>query len=426
MVRRRVESRATTSATADQAWSVVRDFCAPWHPLIETMRPEAGGTIRRFTVKDDDTVYRERLTWFSDSERSMGYTMLEGIAGADRYDGRLTITPTATGAAVTMSAQISATTERCDQIAEGTQVIFDMGIAHIAELAQQVEERPNVTPLSRDVETEDIEIDTLPRLALTVAGKPSETLVLLLHGIGGGRANWSRQVAAIAPLCRVAALDLRGYGDSSLGMAQSSVDDYCDDILRVLDVLGAKRLVLCGLSYGAWIATSFAQRYPEKLAGLVVSGGCTGMSEAGPDEREAFRLSREVPLTEGQTPADFAPSVVKAIAGPGASEQVRADLHQSMAAIPAATYADALRCFTNPLEQFDFSKLNMPVLAMTGEHDRLAPPAEIKNVAERIFDAPPKSFVRFEVIGGAGHVCNLEKPDAYNRPLLEFINQLLA
>ena len=47
-------------------------------------------------------------------------------------------------------------------------------------------------------------------------------------------------------------------------------------------------------------------RYPEMLAGLVLSGGCTGMSEAGPEEREAFRVSREVPLNAGQVPADFA------------------------------------------------------------------------------------------------------------------------
>ena len=43
------------------------------------------------------------------------------------------------------------------------------------------------------------------------------------------------------------------------------------------------------------------------------------MSEAGPDEREAFRVSREVPLNAGQVPADFAPAVVKVLAGPGAS-----------------------------------------------------------------------------------------------------------
>jgi pimeloyl-ACP methyl ester carboxylesterase len=59
-----------------------------------------------------------------------------------------------------------------------------------------------------------------------------------------------------------------------------------------------------------------------------------------------------------------------------------------MAAIPAATYRDALVCFTNPLERFDFSRLTMPVLMMTGEHDRLAPPP--KSAASRAASGMPR------------------------------------
>lgn len=232
------------------------------------------------------------------------------------------------------------------------------------------------------------------------------------------------QLRAVGSVMRAAALDLRGYGDSTLGPRQSTVDDYCADILRVAEKLGAKRLVLVGLSYGSWIATSFAMRHPEMLDALVLSGGCTGMSEAGPDVREAFRVSREVPLNAGQTPADVAPAVVKVLASPGASDEVRRRLFDSMAAIPTATYRDALLCFTNPLERFDFARLTMPALMMTGEHDRLAPPAEIRGVAGRIWDAAPRPDVRFEVIAGAGHVCNVEQPAAYNGPLLDLLGRL--
>jgi pimeloyl-ACP methyl ester carboxylesterase len=109
--------------------------------------------------------------------------------------------------------------------------------------------------------------------------------------------------------------------------------------------------LLCGLNYGPWIAASFALRYPEKVEGLVLCGGCTGISEADPDEREAFRVSRSIPLNAGQTPADFAPAVVDIIAGPQATDTVRAALTESMAAIQAETYRHALNCFCNPLEK---------------------------------------------------------------------------
>ena len=260
-----------------------------------------------------------------------------------------------------------------------------------------------------------------PRLALDIAGHQSGTLCLFLHGIGGGRGNWRGQLAAVAPYMHAAALDLRGYGDSALGASPSTVDDYCADILRVMKECEASRLVVCGLSYGSWIATSFAMRRPELLAGLVLSGGCTGMSEAGVEERENFRKARETPLNAGQTPADFAASVFKVIGGPSATDDMRKQLIESMSAIPAATYRDALQCFTNPLGTFDFSRLTMPVLMMTGEFDRLASPTEIHGVARRITEAKASPNVRFVVIPGAGHVCNVEAPETYNRVLLEFL-----
>jgi pimeloyl-ACP methyl ester carboxylesterase len=429
MPREIVQVQGTLPAAPDDVWSVVRDFCAPWHPWIATIAEERGphgACIRAFTVNGEDTTYREQQTYLSDSDRVLGYTHLEGIRDCEAYNARVTVTPAETGGTVVVwTATTRAPAARLGEICAGTRAVFQEGIAALGAIApthQPPVSKFKVTrlpPLAKRV------IDKLPRLALTTAGGQGDRLCLFLHGIGGGRENWKTQVAMAGSVMPAAALDLRGYGDSTLGARQSTVDDYCEDILRVMEVMGAKRLVLVGLSYGSWIATSFAMRHPAMLAGLVLSGGCTGMSEAGPDEREAFRVAREVPLNAGQTPADFAPTVVKVLAGPSASETDRQTLLDSMAAIPAATYRDALTCFTQPLERFDFSRLTMPVLMMTGEHDRLAPPSEIRGVAGRIWDAAPRPDVRFEVIAGAGHVCNVENPVAYNRQLLSFLIRLI-
>jgi pimeloyl-ACP methyl ester carboxylesterase len=320
-----------------------------------------------------------------------------------------------------MSADLTAPVARAAAIAAGTEAIFKEAVAALAAAAETGAARPHPQSALAPVATHSLRIDDLPRLALDVTPPKPGPLCLFLHGIGGARSNWHAQLGVVGHQVQAAALDLRGYGDSTLGQNQSTVDDYCEDILRVAAVLGADRLILVGLSYGSWIATSFAMRHPEMLAGLVLSGGCTGMSEAGASEREAFRVSREVPLNAGQVPADFAPVVVNVIAGPDANAAVRAELLTSMSAIPAATYRDALVCFTNPLERFDFAALTMPVLMMTGEHDRLAPPSEIRSVAERIFDASRTPDVRFEVIAGVGHVCNVEGAEAYTRHLQDFV-----
>lgn len=434
MVERKVHSIARSPEPPQALWARVRDFCAPWHPGVRAMRAERDGNgalVRAFEVQGEDTTYRERLTYFSDSDRAMAYTHVAGIAGCDAYDARLSVQPDdADGSILSMTAVMSAAPGRVDEMAEGTQAVFDTGLAALVASAG--------TPLPQtgapDLPMAEIStrmIDDLPRLGLSVAGlnadgKADGTLCLFLHGIGGNRTNWHAQVATMGAMMPTAALDLQGYGDSTLGPQQSSVDDYCADILRVAEVLAADRLILVGLSYGAWIATSFAMRHPERLAGLVLTGGCTGMSEAGPDERDAFRISREVPMNEGQSPADFAPGVVKVIAGPNVSDAARAALLASMQAIPRETYRDALRCFTNPLERFDFSRLNLPILMMTGEHDVLAPPHEIKGVADRIWSSATPADVRFEMLHGAGHVCNLEAPEAFTGALREFAARIIA
>jgi pimeloyl-ACP methyl ester carboxylesterase len=407
MAARDIKVERRIAVGADDVWAVAGDFCGAWHPFVDWIESEQGGMVRRFGVKGETGHYRERLTYFSDCDTELRYEMLEGISGAQSYAACLKVRPDGPyHCTVTWTAHIVADESRATQIAEGTAAVFEAGIAALA--ATQVA---------------SISLPGAPRLCASVGPASPGPLVVFLHGIGGGRQNWRRQQIAIADRCQTAALDLRGYGDSARGEEQSRVDDYCDDILRVMKHFGRDEVILCGLSYGAWIATSFAMRYPGKLRALVLSGGSTGMSEASAAEREAFFASRQKPLDEGKTPADFASAVVNIIAGPGVDEATQHLLHQSMAAIPTATYRDAVYCFTHPEGTFDFSKITCPVLMMTGEHDRLASPTEIRAVANRIHKACPQADVRFEVIAKAGHVCNLEQPDQYNAILTQFLQR---
>ncbi len=406
-------------------WAVLRDFGGAWHPAMAWVRAERGAKgalVRAFGVAGEATVYCEQRVWFSDSGRALAYRHLQGIRDVERYDARVAVTPAEGGSTVTWTAELTAPAALAPEIADGTRAIFKMGIAALGGVAAAGVPAWQAPPA---VGVADIRLDGVPHLALSVTPDLGrDTLCLFLHGIGGGRWNWQAQLRAVGGVMRAAALDLRGYGDSALGPGQSTVEDYCADILRVAKVLGARRLVLCGLSYGSWIATSFAMRHPQMVAGLVLSGGCTGMSEAGEQERTAFRQAREVPLNAGQSPADFAPAVVSVLAGPSITPEARAELLATMAAVPAATYRDALSCFTNPRERFDFARLDMPVLLMTGAQDRLAPPHEIAAVALRIRDQAEMPDVQFEVIAGAGHVCNVEAPDDYNSHLLPFLQRL--
>jgi hypothetical protein len=82
MGREVVQVQGHVPAPPDAVWSVVRDFCGAWHPWIASIHNEQGrqgALVRAFTVDGEDTVYREELTYFSNSDQVLGYTHLEGI-----------------------------------------------------------------------------------------------------------------------------------------------------------------------------------------------------------------------------------------------------------------------------------------------------------------------------------------------------------
>jgi len=423
MAEGKVTVEEVVPASAARVWGVLSDFTAHWHPFIAEIardRDEHGRLLRRFRVHGEDTVYIERLTYLSDWDRTLAYEHVSGIREADEYRARCSVEELSPAQCrVTWVATFAAPEHRIAAIAQGTEAVLKAGLA---ALAGNLSPEPPVFILKEPADClSTVIIAGEPRLAVSVSPAMPGPLLLFLHGIGGNRSNWTRQQLALADHVQTVALDLRGYGGSALGSGRSHVGDYCSDILRAMAELKKDKVILCGLSYGSWIATSFAMRHGDRLAGLILSGGCTGMSEASPQEREGFLAARQVPLDQGRTPADFAPEVVRMLAGPHVTAGMRSEMLAAMGAIPADTYRDALLCFTHPDESFDFAKIKCPVLLMTGEHDRLATPAEIRSVANRIHERSPAPNVRFEVIARAGHLCNIEAPSRYNRLLRQFL-----
>jgi 3-oxoadipate enol-lactonase len=93
--------------------------------------------------------------------------------------------------------------------------------------------------------------------------------LILLHGGGGDSSTWDRVASAFAATHRVYAVDLRGFGATSRGGPYGFMP-MRDDILGLLDVLGADRYDLVGHSMGGTVAWLAAQQQPDRVAHLVV------------------------------------------------------------------------------------------------------------------------------------------------------------
>lgn len=97
--------------------------------------------------------------------------------------------------------------------------------------------------------------------------------MLLVHGMVGHTGFWRPMMARRRPTrARVAALDLRGHGDSAPARdADYSVEGCADDVAAAMDALGFGRAVVVGHSYGAFVALEAAARDPARVPVLVLA-----------------------------------------------------------------------------------------------------------------------------------------------------------
>ncbi|MCH2169339.1 alpha/beta hydrolase [Myxococcota bacterium] len=95
--------------------------------------------------------------------------------------------------------------------------------------------------------------------------------MLLLHGFGNEAHLWDDFAPKVAPHYRVLALDQRGHGDSDHDPeSRYDVHSMVEDVEALTRALDIDRLVIIGFSMGGRVATLFAGRHPERMAGLVI------------------------------------------------------------------------------------------------------------------------------------------------------------
>lgn len=249
-------------------------------------------------------------------------------------------------------------------------------------------------------------------IAVRVSG--AGPTLLFLHGIGGNSRNWAPQLDHFGGRYTAAAWDARGYGES--GGALGRFEQFADDAAVVIGALGGPAHVV-GLSMGGRIALDLVRRYPDKVRSLTLANTSAGSPEtAAPEKVAAFLAMRLKPLVEdGLSPADIAEAIVGGIAGPNISPAAREALLDSHRRLHKDGYIAAMRAVTAFTDFPDFVSIAVPTLVLTASEDRVAPPAHARLMAETIRGAQLVEIV------GAGHISNLEAPNAFNAALGTFL-----
>ncbi len=246
----------------------------------------------------------------------------------------------------------------------------------------------------------------------------SGPLVVFLHGIGGNRKNWVRQLDVVGAEFTAAAWDARGYGDSEDYEGSLDFTDFTRDLGRLIDSFGVRRAHLVGISMGGRIALDFYGKWPDRVATLTLADTSAGNSRVNnAEEIDAFLAIRKRPLLEGKTPRDIAPQVLASLIGPGTARDASDLMLESLAQLRAGSYLKTLDTVTRYSKFLPFEQIAVPVLVLVGEHDRIATPAYALEMANRIPGA------HYAVIPGASHISNLDRAAEFNRLLMDFLRK---
>ena len=109
----------------------------------------------------------------------------------------------------------------------------------------------------------------------------SEKLVILLHGFMGSGAIFEELSKELAHHARVIALDLLGHGSSEGAEMhyRFSTNEQVADLRTFIERMNDRPVILMGYSMGARLALSFAIKYPQLLAGLILESGSFGIED---------------------------------------------------------------------------------------------------------------------------------------------------
>jgi pimeloyl-ACP methyl ester carboxylesterase len=249
-------------------------------------------------------------------------------------------------------------------------------------------------------------------------GGSGETIVLV-HGFGGDKDNFTRTARHLAKSYRVLIPDLPGFGDASRDPgAGYAIADQVENLRLFLQAQGVARVHLGGNSMGGFIVAEFAARYPAQAASLWLLDAAGTAAAFDTPMVDSYRQGGGMPLLL-RSPDDFGPmlractfrpplvphSVKQVLGRRGAADF---DLHTSI----------MRQVHQSPLLEHQFTAIASPALIVWGEQDRVLNPAGAAALQAIMADSEVVTMPNI------GHLPMLEAPRRTAEIYLAFLRRL--
>jgi len=255
------------------------------------------------------------------------------------------------------------------------------------------------------------------RFAYEAAGDPGKTPLIFLHGIGGAARAWRSQVVRFGNRYRAIAWDMPGYGGSA-ALTNPTIATLAEALRDFLHQIDAKRPILVGHSIGGMIVQQWLTKHPREAAAVVLAQTSPAFGKAEGDWQKQFVEARFGPLDRGETMQTLAPSLVKELVGDNPDAGGMEIARNCMGSVPEASYRAMVLALLGFDQRKALGNIAVPTLVLSGSRDKNAPAPMMAKMATYI---PSATYVD---LNGAGHLVNLEQPEAFDAALDQFLKAI--
>lgn len=235
--------------------------------------------------------------------------------------------------------------------------------------------------------------------------------IVLIHGFGLNRNIWRELAETYLSPQRVILPDVRGHGESEAPEGPYPMTLLAEDILALLDFLKVEKPMICGHSMGGYITLAFAEKYPERIAGM---GLIATHAKADPPEKKADRYQMVEDVGEQGAVVlakSLAPKLTK-------DEGVLEQTYEILANTNPMGIIGVLQGMAERPDRTELlTNVRIPVLVLAGEEDQLIDAEDARKMSMTI----PNS--KFFLASGAGHMPMVENTNAVAKGLGWLISQ---
>jgi len=260
-----------------------------------------------------------------------------------------------------------------------------------------------------------IDINDIRISYLTDGTEQAET-ILFVHGFPLDKSMWLHQLHAFKSDFRVIAPDLRGHGETTIGDQAFSISLFADDLIRLMDALELKKVILCGLSMGGYTALNAVLRFPDRFSALILTD--TSCKADTPEAREK-RMQTIVDIEQSGL-EKYAEESLKRLFAPESlvykTDEAEAVRNMILNTTKNSLFSSLKALASREESCSKLSMINIPTLVITGQADIITPP----EIAELMHQQIPHS--RIHILEEAGHMSNMENPEGFNEQLRMFLS----